>query len=317
MKHYEFPDGARMPGLGLGTWKSKPGVVGDAITTALQLGYRHIDCAAIYLNEAEIGQALHGALGDGAVTREQLWITSKLWNDAHAEADVRPALEQSLRDLQLDYLDLYLMHWPVALKKGVLSARAAEDFVSLKDIPLEATWRQLEACVEAGLCRHIGVSNFSRVKLERLIGSSAIKPVVNQVEMHPLLQQPALVEFCAANDVVTTAYSPLGSLDRPPSMKAADEPNMLEHPEIVRVAQNNNASPAQVLIAWALCRGTSVIPKSVNPERMKQNLRAAELQLSPADMDSINVLDRHFRYVNGSFWALEGSTYTVANLWDE
>ncbi|MHC4407613.1 MAG: aldo/keto reductase [Planctomycetota bacterium] len=308
MKTLEFADA--LPMLGLGTWKSTPGEVGSAVRTALELGYRHIDCAAIYGNEAEIGAALAGC------ERDQLWITSKLWNNAHAAADVEPALRKTLSDLRLDYLDLYLIHWPVVLRKECVVPETGADMLSLEQVPILETWRAMEALVDKGLCRNIGVSNFSIAKLDALLGSARIAPAMNQIELHPYLQQPAMLEFCAAHRIGLTAYSPLGSPDRPETMKAEDEPVLLEDAAVASIAARHDCSPAQVLIAWAIARGTAVIPKSVNRTRLEQNLAAASIALSETDMAELAALDRARRYVDGSFWEREGGPYTVANLWD-
>ncbi|MGH8112928.1 MAG: aldo/keto reductase, partial [Rhodanobacteraceae bacterium] len=244
-------------------------------------------------------------------------VTSKLWNSFHRPADVQPALETTLRHLRLDYIDLYLMHWPVALKPGVEFPKSAADMIGPDELPFTETWRAMEACVDRGLARHIGVSNFSAAKLERLLDGERIKPAMNQVELHPYLQQNELVEFCGEHGIHVTAYSPLGSGDRPKGMKAADEPSLLDEPTIAGIAQRHSVSPAQILIAWALARGTAVIPKAVKRDHIRQNLEAAKLELTAADMDAIARLDRQRRYFTGSFWALPGSGYTVENIWDE
>lgn len=306
-----------MPALGLGTWKSEPGEVYKAIRTAISVGYKHFDCAYIYQNEKEIGAAFNDAIMAGEVNREELWITSKLWNTHHKEAEVKECLDMTLNALQLDYLDLYLIHWPVAQKKDVIFPQEGSGLVSLSEISLEETWRGMEAIQSAGLAKHIGVSNFSAKKIAQINASASQKVEVNQVELHPLLQQKELLEFCKKENVIVTAYSPLGSRDRAIQMKAENEPDMFEIPAVKSIAKNHNCSPAQVLIAWAINRDTVVIPKSTNEARLRQNLKAASILLTTEEMNEISKLDEHFRYVTGGFFALPGSDYTIANLWDE
>ena len=317
METLQFANGDQMPILGLGTWKSTPGEVYKAVKEALRIGYRHIDCAPIYGNEAEVGQALADSFKEGVTSRDQLWITSKLWNNSHAPENLQPSLEKTLSDLQIDSLDLYLIHWPVVLRKEVLFHESVNDLIALDDLPIIKTWSVMEEMVDKGLCNHIGVSNFSVAKLKGLLTDGNLKPEMNQIELHPYLQQPAMLEFCKSNGIHLTGYAPLGSADRPERLKVEDEPILLEEPAITTIAERHGITPAQLVLSWAIHRRTAVIPKSVNPGRLKQNLSAAEVSLAQDDMQEMAGLDRHRRYVSGTFWAMEGGPYTMANLWDE
>lgn len=317
MRTVKFRSERECPIIGLGTFKAEPGVVYQAIKEAIQIGYRHIDCAPVYGNQHEVGKAIQEAIKEGVVTREQLWITSKLWNDSHAPDDVQPALMKTLEELQLDYLDLYLIHWPVAVRKGLFLPETAEDLIPLSKLPLATTWFAMENLVDKKLTRHIGVSNFSAVKLAELLDIARIKPEANQVELHPYLQQRHLVDFCQNNQIQVTAYSPLGSPDRPERLKEKGEPVLLKEPTICLLAEQHQVTAAQVLLGWAIHRGIMVIPKSTSAKRLQENLAAAEIQLSPDDLEKIDRLDKHRRYYNGSAWTLAGSDYTMENLWDE
>ncbi len=315
MQHLELRGGDRIPAFGLGTWLSEPGEVYKAVRHAIEVGYRHIDCAWIYFNEGEIGEALRDALAAGDVEREQLWITSKLWNDDHAPEHVKPALEGTLADLKLDYLDLYLVHWPVAHVHGKTRPETPEDFLSLEQMPLEKTWGAMVELPGTGLVRNVGVSNHSTSKIDRITEAVGQAPAVNQVELHPFHQQRQLLADMKSRGVVLTAYSPLGSKGRPEGMKRDDEVSLLEHPVVNEVAKRLDASPGQVLIAWALARGTAVIPKSTNPARIEENLRGASLRLGDADRAQLDALERGERYVTGTFWCPPGSPYTLESLW--
>ena len=316
MRYLRFDNGDEMPALGLGTWKSAPGEVGEAIAKALEIGYRHFDCAKIYGNEAEIGDAFQRAFRDGVVERDDLWITSKLWCNAHRAEDVRPALEATLSDLKLEHLDLYLVHWPVAVKPSVLGPDSGDDFLSLGEVPLAETWHAMEDAHGAGLTKHIGVSNYSAAKLRAHEGMNH-PPEVDQVELHPYLQQRELVAHAHQSGIKMTGYSPLGSKDRPEGLKQKDEPIVLEDRTIAEIAEAVDATAAQVLLAWALQRGTSVIPKSTHPKRLAENFAAASIELPSDAMAKIESIDKGRRYVTGEFWAKEGSPYTVKELWDE
>ncbi|MFM7170241.1 MAG: aldo/keto reductase, partial [Cyanobium sp.] len=207
-------------------------------------------------------------------------------------------------------LDLYLMHWPVVLRGGVQFPQKGDDLVALEELPLSRTWAAMEELQRAGLCRHIGVSNFSQAKLQGLLDGATLPPAMNQVERHPYLQQPQLLATCRDHGITLTAYSPLGAgrTDRPSPV--------LADPLITSLAADLGATPAQVLLAWGLACGTVVIPKALRPEHLAANLAAQDLALPPDAMAQLAGLDRGERFVDGSFWFMDGSPYTQANLWD-
>lgn len=310
MNILKFSNGDNFPLLGLGTWLSKPNEVYNAVIEAIKCGYRHIDCAYIYGNEKEIGTALRYAFTNGMVKREEMFITSKLWNSDHAPERVEIAICKSLKYLQLDYLDLYLMHWPVAFKPGHEQAKSTTDLASLNEIPLEATWNAMAEMKKMGLTKHIGVSNFNIPKLNKLIADSGIKPEVNQVELHPYFQQNELIEYCHNNEIIVTAYSPLGSRHL---IKTA-EGIQLEK-SIQEIASKHNCTETQVLLAWGMQRNTSVIPKSVNAGRIIENFEAMKVQLDIVDMVQISKLERGKRMAKGLFVVLPGGYYTYEGIW--
>ena len=305
-----------MPLLGLGTWKSNQGQVYAAVREAINIGYRHLDCASVYGNEKEVGDAIRDAIKNNEVTRSELWITSKLWSNCHGKDYVETALRDSLQNLGLEYLNLYLIHWPVSINPKKAFAESINDLLPPEQIPISETWEAMELTCSKGLTKHIGVSNFSVKKLQQLVSHCKQKPEVNQVEHHPLLQQPKLLEYCASEGILITAYSPLGSMDRPEFLKAKDAPVVLDNPVIRAIAESNGCSPAQVVLAWDVQRGISAIPKSVTPSRLLENLRAADLKLNISDLEKIEALDQNVRLVNGSFWVMEGGPWTLQSLWD-
>ena len=304
-----------IPKLGLGTWKSARGEIGPAVTAAIKTGYRHFDCAPVYNNEKEIGAALAAACKSGKVRREQLWVTSKLWNNAHAAKHVRPALERTLKNLQLDHLDLYLIHWPVSFRADITFPKRPDGFIAPEKLPIIETWRAMEKMVKKGLCRYIGVCNFSIRRLTALQNVAVIQPYSNQIELHPFLQQQKMLMFCRQNSIRLTAYSPLGSGKSPASPEGT--PSLLSHPLIATLANKYQATPAQVLLAWGLKRQTIVIPKSIDPIRLKENFQALQLILDDADMQTLCQIDLGYRFLDGAFFATPCSPYTVKWLWED
>uniref|UniRef100_A0A8C7ZN39 alcohol dehydrogenase (NADP(+)) n=1 Tax=Oryzias sinensis TaxID=183150 RepID=A0A8C7ZN39_9TELE len=298
--------GQRMPTIGLGTWKSSPGQVKQAVVAALECGYRHIDCAAVYGNEQEIGEALALCVGPGkTLRREELFVTSKLWNTKHDPEDVEDACRTSLAHLGLSYLDLYLMHWPMAFQKGKeLMPRRNDGTICYSDTHYRDTWKAMENLVDKGLVKAIGLSNFNARQMEEIIRVAKHKPVVNQVECHPYLSQADLLSHCQSLAVCVTAYSPLGSGDRP--WASPEEPSLLEDPKLGAIAQRYQKSPAQVILRWHIQRGVACIPKSVTPSRIQQNLDVFDFNLSQEDMKQIDSFSCMRRFIVPT--AVDGKT---------
>ncbi|XP_019628139.1 PREDICTED: alcohol dehydrogenase [NADP(+)]-like [Branchiostoma belcheri] len=293
----ELPSGQKMPVVGLGTSQSRPTEVAEAVKAAIDAGYRHIDCAFKYGNEPEIGAGLKVKFEEGVVKREDMFITSKLWNTFHHPDDVRGAVERSLRSLGLDYLDLYLIHWPMAFKRGdAVFPEDAEGKMMWDDTPFTDTWKALEACVEAGLLKNIGLSNFNSKQIQAVIDVAKVKPAVIQVECHPYLNQKQLLQFSQEKGLVFTAYSPLCHPNRP-STKPRD-PSIMEDPKLKPIADKYGKSVAQVVLRWGVQRGAVVIPKSVTPARIQQNIRLFDFALTSEEMATLDGLDVPFRIVH-------------------
>ena len=312
--------GARIPGIGLGTFGSDR-VSGQEIANAVQgaasVGYRHFDCAAVYGNEDLIGHSLRKILQDG-VRREDLWITSKLWNDKHAEDDVRPAFEKSLRDLQLDYLDLYLVHWPFpnSHPPGCSVGSRSPDAKPYIHENFMKTWRKLEELVDAGLARHIGTSNMTIPKLRLVLRDARIKPACNEMELHPHFQQPEMFQFVREHGIVPIGYSPIGSPARPDRDRTEADTVDIEDPVVVKIARRLNVHPAVVCVKWAAQRGQIPIPFSANRVNYLNNLRAVvEDELTNDEMHELAGIDRNCRLIKGDVF-LWNANQTWEDLWD-
>lgn len=309
MKTFALNDGHAIPALGLGTWKSKDDACYRAVRSALRVGYRHVDGAWIYGNEREVGRALRESFDEGVLRRDELFYTSKLWNHFHAPNAVEPALRETLEATGLESLDLYLMHWPIAFRPGKVVPNGLEDFWPLSDLPIARTFEAMLRLRDQGLVRSVGVSNCGVTRLRELTKAVGVAPAVNQVELHPHNPQNELVAYCREAGIHLTAYSPLASPDRPASMKGADEPPLLESEAVRRAAEHDGISPGQILLAWAIDRGTSVIPKSTNDQRIADNLAAADHTLSPEARAILDGIDVSHRYVDPKDWQRTGITH--------
>ncbi|RWS23290.1 uncharacterized protein B4U80_07110 [Leptotrombidium deliense] len=298
-KYYPFsiPNGISVPTVGLGTWKSKPGEVYAAVKYAIEeAGYRHIDCALAYQNEDEVGKAINETISKGIVKREDLFITTKCWNTYHSRNKVMECCKESLSKLKLEYVDLYLIHWPMGFKEGgELFPKDADDNILYSDIDYLETYKGMEDCFNSGLIKSIGLSNFNSEQIKRVLDACTVKPVMNQVECHPYNNQTKLINFCEALGITITAYSPLGTPDRP--WAAATDPSLLEEPKLEEIAKKYNKSTAQVLIRYQVQRGVVVIPKSVTPARIKSNIEVFDFELNADDMIAIDGFERGYRFL--------------------
>ncbi|KAF1960154.1 Aldo/keto reductase [Byssothecium circinans] len=277
-KKFTLNTGAKIPAVvRIGAWQAAPGKAGKAVKIAIKAGYRHLDCAPLYWNEAEIGKALT----ETNIPRSDLFITTKLWSSQHSQ--VESALRKSLADLQVDYVDLYLVHWPIALPPNDPSASnfGKDDRTKhAQNWDFTNTWKEMEKLLDTGLVKAIGVANFSTVNLEKLLATAKVTPAVNQTELHPLLPQEKLNSFCKSHSIHQTVFGPLGGKGS----------TLHSHPVVLDIADKRKAAPAQIMLSWGVSRGWSVIPKSVTEERIKANLGVFELD--DGEMDRLNELSK-------------------------
>lgn len=301
-KTFKLNNGTNMPGLGFGTFASEgsKGETYKAVECALKVGYRNLDCAWFYQNEEEVGEAVRDFLkANPSVKREDIFICTKVWNHLHEPEDVKWSLESSLKKFGLDYIDLFLVHWPIAAEKDDnYMPKLGPDgkYIIKKDLTEnpEPTWRAMEEIAESGKARAIGVSNWTIEGLKKLMSFAKIKPTVNQIEIHPFLPQEELVKFCLENDILPAAYSPLGSQDQVPTTGEKVRTNKT----LNEVAERSGHTLAQVILAWGLRRGYAVLPKSATPSRIESNFQVPDL--SDADYEAVNQVakGRHTRFVN-------------------
>lgn len=299
-------DGSLLPSVGLGLWKIDNSQTADIIQTAIKCGYRHIDAACDYGNEAQAGEGIQRTIQSGVCQREQLWITSKLWNTYHRPERVRPAILRTLSDLRLDYLDLYLIHFPIALQYVPIQRRyppgwifdpeSATPRMQPDQVPLAETWQAMEELQRSGLCKKIGVCNFGVSLIRDLLSYAKIPPAVLQVESHPYLVQEKLLRFCREQKIAFTAFSPLGAGSYIPLGMAQAGDSVLQHPFIRQLAAEYRKTPAQIALRWGIQRGTSVIPKTSRPERLAENLDLFNFQLTDQQLIQISSLDAHRRF---------------------
>ncbi|KAG5744123.1 hypothetical protein H9Q69_010034 [Fusarium xylarioides] len=299
---FTLNNGVKMPGLGFGTFANEgaKGETYDAVKCALKVGYRHLDCAWFYLNEGEVGQAVRDFLAENKdVKREDIFICTKVWNHLHEPEEVKWSFENSLKNFGLDYIDLFLVHWPIAAEKDEdYKPKIGPDgkYVIKKDLTEnpEPTWRAMEEIYASGKARAIGVSNWTVEGLKKLLSFAKVKPAVNQIEIHPFLPNEELVKFCQENDILPAAYSPLGSQNQVPTTGEKVRTNET----LNAVAERSGNTLAQVLLAWGLRRGYAVLPKSSTPSRIESNFQVPNL--SDEDFEAIQSVakGRHTRFVN-------------------
>jgi D-xylose reductase len=295
-----------IPAIGFGFWKVAREDAADVAYEAIKAGYRHLDCAADYANEAEVGEGIARAIADGLVTRDELWITSKLWNTYHAREHVEEAARKSLADLQIEAFDLYLIHFPIALEYVPIAERYPPEWLANPDdakpemrpakVPLQETWGAMEGLVDAGLTQRIGVCNYNSGLLHDLMRYARVQPYALQVEAHPYLTQDKLIRLAKHYGMEVTAFSPLGALSYVELDMAGAGDSVLTQECVLAAAVAHGKTAAQVVLRWGVQRGCSIIPKTSKPERMRENLDIMDFALSDAEMAAISALNANRRF---------------------
>ena len=297
---------SKMPSVGLGLWKLDQPETADIIVNGVKSGYRHLDSAADYGNEIQVGEGIKQSLSQGICRREDLWVTSKLWNTFHRPEHVLPACEKSLRDLSTDYIDLYLIHFPISLKYVAFDKRYPPEWIydptaenprmHIDPVPLSETWHAMEGLVERGLVKEIGVCNYNSALLHDLMAYASIKPAMLQIESHPFLTQEKLIKTAKNYGIAVTCFSPLGALSYMELEMADQNESVLNENAVKVAAERLDRTPAQVVLRWGLQRGTAVIPKTSKKERLIENQSLFDFELSNQEMSDISNLnvDRRF-----------------------
>ncbi|KAL8650026.1 MAG: hypothetical protein Q9226_005318 [Calogaya cf. arnoldii] len=287
---FKLNTGAEIPAVGFGTWQDKDAQEG-AVAEALKAGYTHIDTARIYGTEPAVGAAIKKS----GIPRSKIFITTKLWNNAHHPDDVEPALDASLADLGTDYVDLYLMHWPVAFGRGDnMFPKNDEGKVINGDTDFVDTWKAMEKTFKKGKAKAIGISNFSRKETERLLKETEVVPAAHQIEMHPYLQQNEAAEWFRSKGIHVQQYSPFGNQNEIYS-KGQNMGKLIDDPTLVEIGKKYNKNGAQVALAWGIAQGHSVLPKSKTPSRIKDNLEG-DFKLEKEGLEKIKGVDKGMRF---------------------
>jgi len=315
-------DGSFMPGIGMGTFGSDRFTaeqVSTAVAGAIEVGYRMFDCAAVYGNEDLIGKVFQAAFDKGTVKREELFITTKVWNNMHGQGDVLLSCAKSLRDLRLNYIDLFFVHWPFANyhAPGCDGDARNPDSTPFSVDAFMATWRQCERLVDMGLVKYIGMSSMTIPKLEAVLPLCRIKPAAIEMELHPSFQQQKLFDYILAHDIQPIGFCPIGSPTRPDRDKTPDDVVDIQMPEVVEIAKAHGVHPAVICIKWAVQRGQTPIPFSVYENEYTSNLKCVtEDPLSAAEMESIRLADKNCRLIKGQVFLWAGAN-DWHDLWDE